>query len=338
MSRARKPRLALLLVLFTVALASPAAALGVSPSTVSFSRVLPGGYAERPLMISSGTATEPEHVDVSVTGPLSSWIRIASDAGLTLEATKPVRLTVIVEPPPDAEANTYRGTLKVRTTPIGAEETPSGMGVSVGIDVPLSVEVVETSIARYDVLEVRPHPLTPGEPLAFDALIVNSGNVPVSPAAEATVTGTGTAGQGSFMLSGSAIEPSREAWQTFRLEDVLVREGADYTATVRFILGQKTVAEEVMTFARRVASTLHSTVIEGTIPTTSSRSGPSGVDEAQGDPSSSLLVPVAILLVVVAAFLAAATLYLARSRMPPRIKKPPSKPRSGSRLGGAGGH
>lgn len=326
----------LLVVVALLFSSPPASALGVSPSTVTFSDVLPGGYAERPLMISSGTDVEPVRVDVTLEGPMASWIRLSSQEAFTLSSNDPLRLTVIVEPPPHAATGTLHGVLKVRTQPLSEGRDDSGMGVSVGIDVPLSVEIVQTSIARYGVLEVRTDDVTSEDPLTFDVLFANSGNVPVAPTLEVELRDDDGAVVDTFTLEGASIEPSREAWQSFSLEDFEANRD-DYTAVLTFTVGNKLIAEKTVAFSSPSESKPASTILEGSLPSTTLTQKTTASSSSASDDSSSLFVPVAILLVIVVVFLAAATFYLARSRMPPKIKKPPSKSRPESRLGGAGG-
>ncbi len=171
----------LLMMIFIVPTFSQAVSLGVSPGAVSFLDVLPNGYSEQSVTVSTNSPDEVL-VRYRVNGNISSWIRFEPNASLfPITATEPYTLTMIVEPPSDIATGNYSGSISFITERFGNISGRAGGLVRAAVTLISNMEIVTNEIPLCHGGALKVNDLEIGDPLEIEATIVNDGNVRVRP-------------------------------------------------------------------------------------------------------------------------------------------------------------
>ena len=158
-------------------------ALGVSPPWVRNYELLRGSHFEKIVHINQGAPQEPliAEVEVDAAG-FEHWITVKPGLKFTVPVVQLFPVTVVVDVPEDAELGSYRGELKIITSP-APKEGEGGARVTIGIGaaVALDLEVVEKKIIDWAIPLWDIKPLEEGWPVKVALVINNKGNTRVRP-------------------------------------------------------------------------------------------------------------------------------------------------------------
>ena len=169
-----------LVLLFTINIAT-ASIIGVNRAQLNFDDVLRNGYAEEEFVISIGTEFDVE-VSYEVRGDIADWFRFEPTAGsVTVNENTPQTITVIVEPPSDAQVGSYEARIVVLTSPLNNAQTAMGSSVVASFEMRVFVNVTDTQILRCVMGGVNLQDTEVGFPSEFSASITNRGNVRIRP-------------------------------------------------------------------------------------------------------------------------------------------------------------
>ncbi len=177
------PRPLALLILFL--LSAPLAlgvGIGVNKGTLSFEEVLQQGYAQDEFLVT--TDSEEEITGIwQVEGELAPWIRLdPPDETFRFSSVKPYRMTVIIEPPADAQLRSYEGRLRILTSEIARSEGGQ-IGTSTRaaflIRIRLGVSGTQRIECRAGGIQVKSTEVSQASELV--ATVTNKGNVRISP-------------------------------------------------------------------------------------------------------------------------------------------------------------
>ena len=109
----------LLLVFMVMIIQVHAASIGISPGAIRFGEILPGGYAERVVTVTSNSE-QPIFGHIDIKGDLASWIEIEPNVTrFNASASNPFELKVIMRPPADSRIDEYSGEIDFVTEGVG---------------------------------------------------------------------------------------------------------------------------------------------------------------------------------------------------------------------------
>jgi hypothetical protein len=168
--------------IITLFLITNASAIGVSPGTVSFSRMVRGGYAEKTLAISTA-GDEDLLLKIEATGDVKDWITFepsGSQILLPKKSSKPILVKIAV--PSTARNGLYEGNIIISTMYQGAEGGDvSGARFMPGIIVKVQLTVTGEEVAGYEIKSVSVKDTEQGYPAEFLVNVENTGNVIITP-------------------------------------------------------------------------------------------------------------------------------------------------------------
>lgn len=157
-----------------------AASIGVSPASMDYEKVLKGGSAQKEFRIFN-TEDKEISVKVYVDDDFSDWFSFQPASPIEIPAKGSVRVTAIVNPPPDTANDVYKCAIKVQPV---ANITPEGefvMGLTGGAGLRSSIEVTGDQILSGEVSDISTRSVERGNPVLFTMKFSNTGNVKVKP-------------------------------------------------------------------------------------------------------------------------------------------------------------
>ncbi len=159
-----------------------AVSVGVNKATIHFSKVLRGGYAEDTFTVTTGSPEETS-LEYQFVGEAADWLRLLpeNESDLVFSASKPLTLTVIVEPPVDAANGTYQAELRILTGPVVRTGGKYGSSVRASFGVKISVEVVGEEVRSCIAGGFNIPDTEVEQPLELQASVKNTGNVQLLP-------------------------------------------------------------------------------------------------------------------------------------------------------------
>lgn len=176
------PLLALLLMV------TNASAIGVSPGTISFDKMVRGGYAEKILTISTA-GDEDLTLKIEASGEIKEWITFEpSDAHVILPKKSAKQLLVKINIPNTARNGLYNGEVIISTLYLGAETgNVSGARFMPGIIVRVQLNLTGEEVVAYDITSISVKDTEQNYPAEFNLRIENIGNVVVTPGIHVTI-------------------------------------------------------------------------------------------------------------------------------------------------------
>ncbi len=310
-----------ILLVALILLVAPAeiarAGFGISPPYVQNTRLTPGSEYTQTITIVRGDPVDDLRAEITYNLPgFSEWVTIDRGTEFVLprgQAQVPIQVTVRV--PEDAELDTYRGTMRIRTIP--ADPT-SGVSIALGaqIDVELGVddEIRDFIVQRVRLSEVeeprRRWWLTfPGK-TRFAMNIENTGNVPVAPT---TVVFDVYDKRGSVLLSSIESTNRMELVEPFALSQVTA-ELPNWLPPSGYLVRYKILLDDEL---KRSGELTLSVLPEGTID---GYSGYGFVGLSLRDKLTLILPPIVLLILIGAGLLVLR--LTTRRRRPPRTAVP----------------
>ncbi len=154
--------------------------IGISPASISYPKVLRGGYSERSVLISTDSL-EPVDVEVNPSGEIANWLN-TSVKNFNVTKNQPNRLKVIIIPPSDIPNGNYTGFLRFKTISFVNPKEGQAVGTIIpALDLAINTEIVDTEIIQCGVYSFKVQSVEKGDDVVFDLDILNSGNVILSP-------------------------------------------------------------------------------------------------------------------------------------------------------------
>lgn len=254
----------ILLFSFLLLLLPQVHALGVSPGRLSFSNVLPGGYAAADLLVSNPKPI-PILLNVSARGDGADWLSLSLE-NQTLPPGGTTTLRVAINPPEDAEPRTYALQLQFNSRPL---EVQSKKGVAsriaLSLTLPLSFSITSTRRPSCILGGFTLPDVEAGRPLRGAYMVKNDGNVRVTPRGTLTVTDATGATVYTLPVAGNELLPTTT--KRFSFHGASLPEGS-YDASLTLQCGTATATFTVHppgTLATRGSFTLLSPVKDGVV-------------------------------------------------------------------------
>jgi len=179
--------ISVLILILSFTIASGATTIGISPGTMTFSKVLKGGYAEQYVQV---TTNFPRNLSghVNIIGDVAAWIQIEGNYTLfNFSAKNPLIAKIIVTPPEDAKAGNYTATIEFVTDRITSVSGGAGSAVKASAATILKIEVVGEELIACTIGAYSIYSTEENEPIDFSATILNTGNARIRPKIELNV-------------------------------------------------------------------------------------------------------------------------------------------------------
>jgi hypothetical protein len=312
-------------VLATIVLASAEVAhagFGISPPYVKNTRLTQGSTYTQTITIVRGDAVDDLRAEVTYNMPgFSDWVTIDRGTEFVLpkgQQQVPIQVTVTV--PEDAEFDTYRGSMRIRTIPA---DPSSGVSIALGAQIDVEIRVVDQirdfTVQRVELSETeeprRRWWLTfPGK-TRFAMNIENTGNAPVAPT---TVSFDVYDKRGSVLLSSVESTNRMELVDPFELRRV-VAELPNWLPPSGYLVRYEIFLEDEL---KRSGELTLSVLPEGTLE---GYSGYGFTGLSLRDKLTLILPPVVLLVLLIVGL--GVLRFVARGRRrPPQDETPPPPP------------
>lgn len=172
----------------------PSNAVGIYPSSVSFTKVLRGGEYLQTIGIINGSS-QHRVFRFSLHGRMARWLTIVARGNLLMRrstVTVPPGTSTVqlrLEVPPQTVDGTYTGALDIVARPLKGSHPEGSIPVSVGVQVDVSAQVTGTQVIAGALINVSSYrAIEVGDPLPIFSTIKNSSNVIVSPVFRLRIT------------------------------------------------------------------------------------------------------------------------------------------------------
>ncbi|MDD5086413.1 MAG: hypothetical protein PHV16_01545 [Candidatus Nanoarchaeia archaeon] len=171
----------LILLIILCPLLVDALGIGISPGTVSFDKMLKGGYAERTVKISTNSE-ETLIARFDVNGDMAQWIRFEPESKkFNISLSEPYELKIIIEVPEDARNDIYTGTIDFVGEGFGDISGRAGGFVNPAVRLMMSTTVSDEQIKSCNSGAFSFQDIEVGFPLELSMLVKNTGNVRINP-------------------------------------------------------------------------------------------------------------------------------------------------------------
>lgn len=242
------------LLLLLVGTLYAAIGIGVSPGGVTVDNVLRGGYAQVALTVSaSSDKTENLLVTVSTDGPAGDWLT-PRESQFTVKSGTQHKVLIDVEPPSNAANGHYKGIVRFILQPATTaltegEGITTGMGITVGAQATLLINVVGEQILQMSVMDVSGTDIEIGQPFVVKIKAKNTGNVNIKPAVLLEVLDSaGTVLYSEKKTDAANIMPT--IVEEFEVPFMLGLSNGDYTARISVFTNE---AEEEPLYTKELA-------------------------------------------------------------------------------------
>ncbi len=174
--------LAVALLMVLSAPAARAVGIGVDQAQINYADVLQNGYAEQTVHVTTDSP-EPIAGTWQVEGDIAPWVRIEPpDTNFTFSQDAPYALTVIVQPPADAQLQQYTGGVRVLTGQLARTEGGKiGTTTRAAFLIKINLGVTGTQHLSCVAGGIQIKDTEVGQPFDFLASVHNTGNVRIRP-------------------------------------------------------------------------------------------------------------------------------------------------------------
>lgn len=173
----------LLFILFPLILSRPvfAVSIGVDTAYINYQDVLQNGYAQANVIVSTDSPT-PITGTYEFTGNIAPWLRVNPPGNFSFSSSQPYTLTVIVEPPADAQLQQYSGGIRILTGEVARTQGGKiGTMTRAAFLIKIGLGVTGTQAIACDAGGIQIKSTEIGQPFDFIGSIYNKGNVRIRP-------------------------------------------------------------------------------------------------------------------------------------------------------------
>lgn len=157
------------------------AGFGVSPPLIEEDKLVPGITLERIVYLVQGTPERDLQVKLEVDSSAKDWISFPQGNPVTIpKGVQQYPLAVEIAVPDDAPLGIYKGTIRVTTVPVKADEAGE-VAIAIGGVVNLNLEVGDNVIYDLKVKSIKILNVKEGGNPRAAVTIVNDGNTAVAP-------------------------------------------------------------------------------------------------------------------------------------------------------------
>jgi len=176
--------LSAIILILSFTIVSGATTIGVSPGTMTFSKVLKGGYAEQYVQVSTNRI-ENISGHINIISDVSDWIHLEQNSSFfEFSVSNPLLAKIIITPPDDARTGNYTATIEFVTDRITSVTGGAGSAVRASAATRLNIEVVGEQLIGCSIGAYTIYSTEENEPIDFFAMILNTGNTRIKPKIE----------------------------------------------------------------------------------------------------------------------------------------------------------
>ena len=176
-----------LIVFVLLAGSANAISIGISPGRVQYANLLPGGYAQREITLSTNSE-DAISGHFTVAGDIKEWVEFDPDTNeFEISRGNPHRIRVIVRPPSDLRNGNYAGSIEFITDSIGGIGGRAGNIVKAAVILLVDAQVGGDEVIKCRAGGVFIRDAEIGFPLEFGASVINDGNVRLNPTLSLTI-------------------------------------------------------------------------------------------------------------------------------------------------------
>ena len=222
------------IIIFILMENAKGAIIGVSPGNIDFKNVLRGGYAERPIRITTDSES-PIHIEFEAWGEAASWMSFKKNT--TISENNPAQIILSVLPPPDIPNGNYTAYLRINTGALGSnsKEEHATSDVKAVIDVVINIEITDVEILSCSAHSFTAQSVEQGDEILFETTVMNNGNIRIKPRVSIEIWDDA---QISVVKNqefrGNEILPTRENKLSFRVPSYDL-DFSQYWATINVI-------------------------------------------------------------------------------------------------------
>ncbi len=127
------------------------AGFGISPPFIVNKQLFPGSHYEQKINLLRSSAEEDLEVEIKINAPeIASWIKVDKGEKFILPKGQfQVPMTVMINPPKNADLGNYKGNINVRVAP---NKTPEGGGVAIALGARIDIDLTLTNVSFADFL------------------------------------------------------------------------------------------------------------------------------------------------------------------------------------------
>src|SRR3989338_3820282 len=176
-----------LIVFVLLAGSANAISIGISPGRVQYANLLPGGYAQREITLSTNSE-DAISGHFTVACDIKEWVEFDPDTNeFEISSGNPHSIRVIVRPPSDLRNGNYAGSIEFITDSIGGIGGRAGNIVKAAVILLVDAQVGgdEGIKCRAGGFFIRDAEI--GFPLEFGASVINDGHVRLNPTLSLTI-------------------------------------------------------------------------------------------------------------------------------------------------------
>ena len=167
------------LVLIIIFPAAHAVALGVNRASINFDDVLRAGYAEELITVTTDSDQKIEG-EVRIEGELDPWLNFSARR-FNFSRDEPYVLHVIIQPPLDAQIQTYETNMTIITGGLTSSEGKIGTSVRASFRIPITLHMSGTERLLCTGGGAEISDTETGRQLDVKVAILNRGNVRINP-------------------------------------------------------------------------------------------------------------------------------------------------------------
>ena len=109
--------------------------LGVAPTNLHFTDVLPGSGVQKQITLHNYAETT-QQVSIEKSGDTADWLSFPAGQTLSIQAGASMTLTAVLEVPASAGLGTYFGSVRIRAEPSGTISSGAGAQIAPGVVLP----------------------------------------------------------------------------------------------------------------------------------------------------------------------------------------------------------
>ncbi len=209
--------------------------LSIEPDSVNFTNLLPAGYYEKSVLVSTDSESEL-NLEILAYGEIKDWIYFGQNGDLKVSRLSPLNLKIGIASAPYIQNGLYSGHLRIYFE----NQLPQIEPVRNLFYLAVSAEIKNETVQAINVKKIYSKDSEEGLPLDFFVDIENKGNVKVKPYIEVIIDGNSQAYEDELL-------PMEEKEIPIKTNNCNMQAG-EHTANIKVYLGKTIIRDETLPF------------------------------------------------------------------------------------------
>jgi hypothetical protein len=226
------------------------AGFGISPPSIVNKDLVPGSSYNKDIYLLQSASDSDLNVAATVdAGKISDWIKIGNGNNFVItKGTQKFPMTVSINVPADAKSGEYKGTINLKTSPVGNQQ--AGVSVNIATNITLDLTVSSKEVSSFSIQNFQIPDVASGTPISLVMKVKNEGNVESGPT-KASIT---FFDQYHSKQLGQQDVPITEKVNSFETKDISVAfinnlVLGSYWADVKIYNNDKAIVDSKVVFA-----------------------------------------------------------------------------------------